>query len=289
MTTLAIDIGGTKLAAALIDDALHIRERREMPTPASKTPDALVAALTELVTPLMKQATHVAIASTGIIREGILLAINPLNLGGLLHFPLVQTLENITGLPAMAVNDAQAAAWAEYHALEIDCREMVFITVSTGVGGGLVLNGLLQTGSGGLAGHLGHTLADPQGPICGCGRTGCVEAIASGRGIAAMAQGDLAGLNAKAIFSHAAQGHQHARDVIARSTLTLARLIADVKAVTDCQMVVVGGSIGLAEGYLPQVVESLAQLPPVYHVAVRPAHYRHDAGLLGATLLGRGG
>lgn len=289
MTTLAIDIGGTKLAAALIDDALHIRERREMPTPASKTPDALVAALTELVTPLMKQATHVAIASTGIIREGILLAINPLNLGGLLHFPLVQTLENITGLPAMAVNDAQAAAWAEYHALEIDCREMVFITVSTGVGGGLVLNGLLQTGSGGLAGHLGHTLADPQGPICGCGRTGCVEAIASGRGIAAMAQGDLAGLNAKAIFSHAAQGHQHARDVIARSALTLARLIADVKAVTDCQMVVVGGSIGLAEGYLPQVVESLAQLPPVYHVAVRQAHYRHDAGLLGATLLGRGG
>lgn len=289
MTTLAIDIGGTKLAAALIDDALHIRERREMLTPASKTPDALVAALTELVTPLMKQATHVAIASTGIIREGILLAINPLNLGGLLHFPLVQTLENITGLPAMAVNDAQAAAWAEYHALEIDCREMVFITVSTGVGGGMVLNGLLQTGSGGLAGHLGHTLADPQGPVCGCGRTGCVEAIASGRGIAAMAQGDLAGLDAKAIFSHAAQGHQQARDIIARSALTLARLIADVKAVTDCQTVVVGGSIGLAEGYLPQVVESLAQLPPVYRVAVRPAHYRHDAGLLGATLLGRGG
>ena len=289
MTTLAIDIGGTKLAAALIDDALHIRERREMPTPASKTPDALVAALTELVTPLMKQATHVAIASTGIIREGILLAINPLNLGGLLHFPLVQKLENITGLPAMAVNDAQAAAWAEYHALEIDCREMVFITVSTGVGGGMVLNGLLQTGSDGLAGHLGHTLADPQGPICGCGRTGCVEAIASGRGIAAMARGALAGLDAKAIFSHAAQGHQQARDIIARSAQTLARLIADVKAVTDCQMVVVGGSIGLAEGYLPQVVESLAQLPPVYHVAVRPAHYRHDAGLVGATLLGRGG
>ena len=289
MTTLAIDIGGTKLAAALIDDALQIRERREMPTPASKTPDALVAALTELVTPLMKQATHVAIASTGIIREGILLAINPLNLGGLLHFPLVQTLENITGLPAMAVNDAQAAAWAEYHALETDCREMVFITVSTGVGGGMVLNGLLQTGSGGLAGHLGHTLADPQGPVCGCGRTGCVEAIASGRGIAAMARGALAGLDAKAIFSHAAQGHQLARDVIARSAQTLARLIADVKAVTDCQTVVVGGSIGLAEGYLPQVVESLAQLPPVYHVAVRPAHYRHDAGLLGATLLGRGG
>lgn len=288
MTTLAIDIGGTKLAAALIDDALQIRERREMPTPASKTPDALVAALTELVTPLMKQATHVAIASTGIIREGILLAINPLNLGGLLHFPLVQTLENITGLPAMAVNDAQAAAWAEYHALEIDCREMVFITVSTGVGGGMVLNGLLQTGSGGLAGHLGHTLADPHGPVCGCGRTGCVEAIASGRGIAAAAQGELAGCDAKAIFAQAADGHQQARGLVQRSAQTLAQLVADVKAATDCQRVVMGGSIGLAPGYLALVQERLAQMPSVYQVALSAAHYRHDAGLLGAALLAQG-
>lgn len=132
MTTLAIDIGGTKLAAALIDDDLQIRERREQPTPASKTPDALRAALKSLVEPIMSAAQRVAIASTGIIREGTLLSINPHNLGGLLHFPLVQTLESITGLPAMAVNDAQAAAWAEYHAPGIDAPDMVFITVSTG-------------------------------------------------------------------------------------------------------------------------------------------------------------
>lgn len=112
----------------------------------------------------------------------MLLALNPHNLGGLLHFPLVQTLEAIAGLPTLAVNDAQAAAWAEYHALPDDIRDMVFITVSTGVGGGVVCDGKLLTGKGGLAGHLGHTLADPHGPVCGCGRVGCVEAIASGRG-----------------------------------------------------------------------------------------------------------
>ncbi|MCZ4675732.1 N-acetylmannosamine kinase [Citrobacter sedlakii] len=288
MTTLAIDIGGTKLAAARVDEDLQIRERIERPTPASKTPDALREALAELIAPLQAQAQRVAVASTGIIRDGSLLAINPQNLGGLLHFPLVETVKAITGLPTLAVNDAQAAAWAEYHALADATSDMVFITVSTGVGGGVVSGGKLLTGSGGLAGHLGHTLADPNGPRCGCGRIGCVEAIASGRGIAAAAQGDLAGCDARTLFARAAEGDAQAAQLVTRSAKVLARLIADVKAITDCQRVVVGGSVGLAEGYLTQVGDFLAQLPPVYHVALSAAHYRHDAGLLGAALLAQG-
>lgn len=286
MTTLAIDIGGTKLAAALVD-GLAITARRACPTPASQTPQALQEALHTLIAPYRGQATRVAVASTGIIHNGVLSAINPANLGGLAAFPLIAFLSEITDLPVMAINDAQAAAWAEYSALPGE-DDMVFLTVSTGVGGGVVLNGTLQTGSGGLAGHLGHTLADPQGPLCGCGRRGCVEAIASGRGIAAQAQGELCGMDAKAIFSRAAQGEPQARRLVAHSAQTLARLIADVKAVTDCQIVVVGGSVGLAEGYLPLVAEYLAQEPAVYQVALRAAHYRHDAGLLGAALLAQG-
>lgn len=288
MTTLAIDIGGTKLAAALVDGRLQMRDRHELPTPASKTPQALRAALEALIEPLQAQAQRVAIASTGIIREGVLLALNPLNLGGLMLFPLVQTLESLTGLPTLAVNDAQAAAWAEYHALGGKYHDMAFITVSTGVGGGVVSNGKLLTGVGGLAGHIGHTLADPNGPQCGCGRVGCVEAIASGRGIAAAAEGSLAGCDAKTIFSRAGQGDEQARQLIQRSACTLARLIADVKATTDCQCVVIGGSVGLAEGYLAQVKAWLAQEPAAYHVRLLAAHYRHDAGLLGAALLAQG-
>ncbi|QJI71807.1 N-acetylmannosamine kinase [Citrobacter freundii] len=281
MTTLAMDIGGTKLAAALLDSNLQIRERRELPTPASKTPEALRAALQALVAPLQGRANRVAIASTGIIREGVLLALNPHNLGGL-------TLEQITGLPTLAVNDAQAAAWAEYHAMADEISDMVFITVSTGVGGGVISSGKLLTGSGGLAGHLGHTLADPNGPACGCGRVGCVEAIASGRGIAAAAEGTLAGCDAKTIFSRAGQGDEQASRLIHRSARTLARLIGDVKATTDCQIVVIGGSVGLAEGYLALVEHYLAQEPLAYHVELLAAHYRHDAGLLGAALLAQG-
>ncbi len=285
MTTLAIDLGGTKVAAALVDGELNIIERREVMTQAGQNPDDLQACLTELVAPLAFSAQRVAIASTGIIENGALTAINPDNLGGLAHFPLVEVLTRLTHLPCIAVNDAQAAAWAEYHALTVEARDMVFLTVSTGVGGGIVSNGQLLVGAGGLAGHLGHTLADPNGPRCGCGRRGCVEAIASGRGIAAAAQGELAGCDAKTIFARAAQGDPQANALVQRSAQTLARLIADIKAATDCECVVIGGSVGLAAGYLPLVKEFLGQEPDIYHPQLFAAHYQHNAGLLGAARL----
>ncbi|MBV7405043.1 N-acetylmannosamine kinase [Enterobacter sp. ENT03] len=283
MTTLAIDIGGTKLAAALVDDEGRLSRRATVPTPASRTPDALEAALRDLLMPLCPQAQRFAIASTGIIQDGVLTAINPDNLGGLAQFPLVACVERLTALPGIALNDAQAAAWAEYQPLAARVRDMVFLTISTGVGGGVVRDGRLVIGKGGLAGHFGHTLADPHGPRCGCGRTGCVEAIASGRGIAAAAQDDLAGSDAKTIFALSAQGHDGAGALVTRSAEALARLIADVKAATDCQCVVLGGSIGLAPGYLTRVQTALSREPARYHTELLAAHYQHDAGLLGAA------
>lgn len=110
MNVLAIDIGGTKLAAATVDASLRISGRREIPTPASKTPQALSAALEALLSPLKVYADRVAIAATGVIHHGVLTAMNPDNLGGLTHFPLTETVSQMTGLPCLAVNDAQAAA-----------------------------------------------------------------------------------------------------------------------------------------------------------------------------------
>lgn len=288
MTTLAIDIGGTKLAAALIGADGQIRDRRELPTPASQTPQALRDALSALVSPLQAHAQRVAIASTGIIRDGSLLALNPHNLGGLLHFPLVKTLEQLTNLPTIAINDAQAAAWAEYQALDGDITDMVFITVSTGVGGGVVSGGKLRTALAVWRGISGIRLPIRMVQSAAVDAPGCVEAIASGRGIATAAQGELAGANAKTIFTRAGQGDEQAQQLIHRSARTLARLIADIKATTDCQCVVVGGSVGLAEGYLALVETYLAQEPAAFHVDLLAAHYRHDAGLLGAALLAQG-
>lgn len=289
MITLAIDIGGTKLAAVLVDEHGRLSCRATLRTPASRTPDALESALRDLLTPLYPRAQRFAIASTGIIQDGVLTAINPENLGGLAYFPLVACVESLTGLPGIALNDAQAAAWAEYQPLAARVRDMVFITVSTGVGGGLVQDGRLVIGQGGLAGHFGHMLADPLGPRCGCGRTGCVEAIASGRGIAAAAQGDLAGSDAQTIYARSVQGHAGASALVTRSAEALARLIADVKVATDCQCVVLGGSIGLAPGYLALVETALLREPAIYHTELLTAHYQHDAGLLGAAWWATGG
>lgn len=289
MNILALDIGGTKLAAAMIDGSGKISERRQIATPASQTPEALQTSLGELLAPLQAHASLLAVASTGIIYQGVLTALNPDNLGGLNQFPLQYFLQQLTGLECIVINDAQAAAWAEYKMLlsqpaSTTVSDMAFVTVSTGVGGGLVLNNKLHTGTGGLAGHLGHTLADPNGPRCGCGRTGCVEAIASGRGIAAAARDELQGLDAKAIFQHAVSGNAQAQQLINRSAQTVALLIADIKASTDCQQVIIGGSVGLAAGYLATVHHFLAQQPAAYQVPLHCAYHQCDAGLIGAAL-----
>ncbi|MCP4955908.1 MAG: ROK family protein, partial [Photobacterium aquimaris] len=115
---LAVDIGGTKIAAALVDcETNHIIERCQIATPQSQQPAILSAALASLLRPFINQANFVAIASTGIIDNGILTALNPDNLGGLNKFELVDEIQRITQLPTYAMNDAQAAAWYEYISL----------------------------------------------------------------------------------------------------------------------------------------------------------------------------
>lgn len=284
MNILAIDIGGTKLAAALIDANSQISQRLEIATPASPSPQALKEALAQLVAPYQGKAQCAAVASTGIIDQGILTALNPDNLGGLNQFPLQQTLQRLTALPCTVLNDAQAAAWAEYHYLADRFKHITFITVSTGVGGGVIINGQLLTGPHAFAGHIGHTQAAPNGPRCGCGRIGCVESIASGRAIAAAAQNELQGEDARQIFSAAQNGNHQAQQLITHSAQAICQLIANLKAILDTECVVLGGSVGLAQGYRQQVESCLALLPPPFHVPVFSAHYKHDAGLIGAAL-----
>lgn len=284
MNTLAIDIGGTKLAAALINSALEVSQRMEMPTPANAEPHALEQALAQLVEAYQGKAQRVAVASTGIIDNGILTALNPDNLGGLNHFPLQAIVEKHAGLPCVVLNDAQAAAWAEYCHLSAQFKHVTFITVSTGVGGGIVINGELLTGPHAFAGHIGHIQADPNGPRCGCGRVGCVEAIASGRAIATGATQELEGKNAREIFAQAQSGNLQAQQLVARSAQAICQLIANLKALLDTECIVLGGSVGLAEGYRQQVEHQLAQLPQAFRVPVYSAHYQHDAGLMGAAL-----
>lgn len=282
---IAVDIGGTKISASLIHGNNVVNNRRGS-TPKTGLASDLTSALEQLIMPLLPRATAVVVASTGIINQGRLTAVNPDNLGGLNDFPLRPVLEKISGLPVKLLNDAQAAAWGEYCQLENkNCKNMAFITVSTGVGAGLVINGELQTGLNGLAGHAGHMTVDVNGPKCGCGRSGCVEALASGTAIGRLAS-ELyqTELDAKAVFQRYHRGEQEARKVIDRSAQAVAGLVGNLKALLDIDVAVIGGSVGLAEGYLDRVRYFTEQQPPLFRVDLHLAQLGHDAGLKGAAL-----
>lgn len=193
-------------------------------------------------------------------------------------------IEEITSLPTLALNDAQAAAWAEFNALDPKPDNMAFITISTGVGGGLVLNQKLHIGRHGLAGHIGHTLADPHGPLCGCGRVGCVEALASGSAIARQASAlfnkPMQGVE---VYQHYLAGHPIAERLVHQSARTIANLIADLTIIHDLEYVILGGSVGLAQHYQSLVQHYLTDLPEVYRPQLHLAHCGAQAGLLGAV------
>ncbi|NAZ95282.1 N-acetylmannosamine kinase [Vibrio toranzoniae] len=280
---LAIDIGGTKIAAALIESN-HLSQRTQVSTPSSQAPSAMSQTLDDLISPLIGQANYVAVASTGIINDGVLTALNPENLGGLNNYPLKTTLENITFLPCYVINDAQAACWIEYQQINSDITDMAFITVSTGVGAGLVLGGELLVGRRGIAGHAGHMQVAPDGPICGCGRVGCVEAIASGTAITKAGKKRWASVSTgKDIHDKWMSGSDNAKAIFEQSAHAVAQLISNLRITLDIDVVTLGGSVGLASGYLELVESELNTNPRVFRPELKLAQAGADAGLLGAA------
>lgn len=286
MRCLAIDIGGTKIATALVENN-QLSQRQQITTPQAEAAQAMHKSLGELLAHYAGQFDYVAVASTGIINQGILTALNPKNLGGLAQFPLKDSIAQHTDKPIYLLNDVQAAACAEYQYEDSQLiPNFAFITVSTGVGGGIILNGELQTGANGIAGHIGHTLADPNGAMCGCGRRGCVEAVASGRAIEAAAQLWETPCSPKDVFALFRKNDEKATALVQRSASAIADLVANLVISLDVQKVVIGGSVGLAEGYLPLVEQYLQEKPHFYHCPLRQAQYAGDAGLIGAAIWG---
>lgn len=283
MRCLALDIGGTKIAAAIVKNG-EVEQRQQIHTPRENVVEGMHQALAQLLVEYEGKFDYVAVASTGIINDGILTALNPKNLGGLNQFPLKESIAKHTDKPIGLLNDAQAATYAEYQLQDSEkVSNFVFITVSTGVGGGVILNQQLQTGPNGIAGHIGHTLADPNGPVCGCGRRGCVEAIAAGRAIEAESSQWDEPCEPKEVFERFRKNDEKATVLVERSARAIANLIADLVIGLDVQKVVLGGSVGLAEGYLPLVERCLQEIPAVYRCEIESAKFGQDAGLIGVA------
>lgn len=283
--TVAVDIGGTKIAVARIE-AGKITERHQIATPRSGRGSDLTDAVAATVRRITPQPARLGVATTGIVAEGCLTALNPGTLPVENNYPIGAALRRRLGVTPLAVNDAQAAAFHESRSMGGTVKRLAFITVSTGIGAGIVLDGQLQTGSHGLAGHAGHITLDWSGPQCGCGRRGCVEMLASGTAIARRA-GDITGreMSAPAVFAAAHQGDEHCVKVIEDAVQALAAMIADLVASIDIDVVRLGGGVGLVPAFLNRLRDAMERLPLVYRRPIEPARGGSDAGLLGVAAL----
>lgn len=281
---LAIDIGGTKIAFADVEND-RIGNRHQIRTPRTGAGADLVAAIAAEV--MQRMPSNIAIATTGIVSQGKLTALNPLTLPIENGFPLAERLEEATGLKPTLVNDAQAAAWGEYRfGAGRGFRNFMFVTVSTGVGGGLVLEGRLQIGRTGLAAHVGHVSVPGAMTLCGCGRRGCLETVASGTAIAKrFGERSAADAAAPDVFAAAAAGDALAEGVIADAALAIATAFADLVASVDLDAIAVGGGVGLAPGFLDRVRQKTSELPSVFQREIVAAQKGPDAGLIGVASL----
>lgn len=285
---LAIDIGGTKLAAARIDNGA-ITARRQVAMPASA--GAFALAIDTLVRD-WPAPRALAVASTGYIDGGTVRAVNRDIISFWNGFALADLLRARFDCPLLLLNDAQAAAWGEYQARRLASPashpgSLLFITLSTGVGGGLVLDHRLRHGPHGLAGHIGHAAArlgaSDGVSACGCGRTGCLEMIASGTALARQATARFGRpLDSAQLFALAATDARAAA-IVDNAAAAVAEAIAGLHLTLDLCEVVIGGSVGLAAGMLSSIAGALQRLDLPRAPLLSAAMLGADAGLIGAA------
>ncbi|MFT2017620.1 ROK family protein [Streptomyces sp. 796.1] len=294
----ALDIGGTKIAGALVDGngALTVRARRATPARAvGPTVMAAVFAVLEELTATVQWERVVAlgIGSAGPVDASVG-TVSPVNIPGWRRYPLVsQVRRAVGGLPVTLVGDGVAMAAAEHwQGAARGCTNALCMVVSTGVGGGLIINGLPYPGPTGNAGHIGHISVELDGDACPCGSRGCVERIASGPNIALRAvaggwRAGPAGADAAAVAAAARAGDRVARASYERAAQALAAGIAATASLIEVERVVIGGGVaGAGEvlfAPLRRTLRDYARLSFVRDLTVVPARTGTDAGLIGAA------
>ena len=231
---LAVDVGGTKMAAGVVTSEGDLLARTARPTPDDADAEALLATLLEAVDEV-RTGDEIAcgVGCGGPMGPGGEV-VSPLNIPGWRQFPLRARLAEALRLPVTIDNDAKALALGEgWRGAAQGLQSYLAMVVSTGVGGGIVLDGRLLDGDGTNAGHIGHLIVEPDGRTCPCGARGCLEAEASGTAIAART-----GAPAKEASS----------DERARCGRLVGRAVASVVALLDLHLVAVGGSVALGYG-----------------------------------------
>jgi glucokinase len=281
LVVLAVDVGGTKLAAGLVDRSGTILVGAHTDTPQQPDPELVFSALSSIIDRVLLAGTVspvvCGVGCGGPMTEGGR-TVSPLNIPGWRDFPLQSRLETLVRLPTVVDNDAKALALGEgWRGAAAGLDDYLAMVVSTGVGGGIVLDGRLLDGAHGNAGHIGHLIVEPEGRLCVCGARGCLEAETSGPSIAA-----ITGRPAS----------EASNEVRRRTGMLVGRAVASVANLLDLELAVVAGSVALGFGEpfftaAQQEIDARSKLSYSRGTRIVPAGLGADGPLVGAAAVGR--
>jgi glucokinase len=303
----AADLGGTHLRSAVVDQDGRILSRLKQSTPATEKPEEIVEALVAAAHELDEQGGDDPVDSISVVVPGTVNVaagsiVKVPNLPGLDGFSLIPALTSALGRPAILENDANAAAVGEmWQGAARGHKTIVCVTLGTGVGGGIILNGELWHGINDSAAEIGHMCVEPFGGVaCGCGSRGCLEVYASATAIVRMARegrprhpasslNSSEELTSEAVYCTGKQGDALALEVFHLMGVYLGIGLANLINILNPEMIVIGGGVAnawdLFEGDMRHQVSDHAFPLPAARVRIVPAECGDDAGLLGAAKL----
>jgi glucokinase len=302
---IGIDIGGTNIKIATVSDAGRVLVRGVVETTASEGPASAFRRIHDAARQLAvgQRVRGVGIGCAGLIdaRRGVLRE-SP-NLPAWRGAPLLRLAKSHFRLPVIVENDATSAGFGESFVRGARGRDLVFITLGTGVGGGIVTDGRVVRGVSGFGGEIGHMTVDPDGPLCHCGSRGCLEAYAGAYGIvraareAAQARGKRSGrwarasFNARDVLDAARRGDAIGRAAARVAGEHLGLAIASLLNVLNPSVVVIGGGVGggfdVLSPHVRRMIASFAFADAARAARIETSRLGNDAALVGAAMLAR--
>lgn len=305
MYYLGVDIGGTAIKASLVDESGRIHGSKQIPTVGNDL-DRFLLTLTELIKDFQKSA---ALEAVGIGVAGLkslrnrTIVVSP-NIPCLVNVSLETLLEDTVQMPVVTENDAKAGAYGELVAgAGKGLRHMAYITLGTGLGAGLILDGKIFRGTSGFAGELGHTMIEPDGRICACGRRGCLETLVSATGIVKTARTKMLNgsgsllkeypepLTAANVFDACRRGDATACGVFEETGRYLGIAAANLINLLNLQRIVIGGGVmGASSILLPTAREEARRRAFAASLAdceIVQSQLWPESGMVGAALLAR--
>jgi glucokinase len=312
MHAIGIDIGGTKMAGALVDEGGNILNELRIPSPTDDS-EQMIEAIGSLISKLGEgeKVVAVGVAAAGFMSSDREMMYHSPNIAAWRNEPLKKRIESKTKLPVLLENDANAAGWAEFRfGAGAGSKGMIMLTIGTGVGGAIISDGVLLKGGFGIGGELGHAVLFPGGRECGCGQRGCVESYCSGTALLKAARelavsndskaarlkqlmletGELSG---EQLYQAILEDDAGANELIAELGKNLGAAIASIYVpLLDPELVVVGGGVSaVGERLLDPIWSAVENSIPAKgyrpELKIVKAKFLNQAGLIGAADLAR--